>query len=60
MIGEIHIEEGAWVGAQSIVCPGITMKSHSVLSVGSVASSDIEAYSIYRGNPAIKVKDRVI
>ena len=60
IIGEIHIEEGAWVGAQSVVCPKVTMKSHSVLSVGSVASSNLEAYSIYRGNPAIKVKDRVI
>lgn len=60
MVGEIHIEEGAWVGAQSVVCPGVTMKSHSVLSVGSVASSDLDAYGIYRGNPAIKIKERVI
>ena len=56
----IHIEEGAWVGAKAVVCPGVTMKSHSVLAVGSVASADLEAYGIYRGNPAIKIKERVI
>lgn len=60
MIGEIHIEEGAWVGAKAVVCPGVTMKSHSVLTVGSVASDDLDAYGIYRGNPAIKIKERVI
>ena len=60
IVGEIHIEEGAWVGAKSVVCPGVTMKSHSVLAVGSVASHDLDAYSIYRGNPAVKVRDRVI
>lgn len=60
MIGEIKLEEGVWAGAQSVVCPGVTMKSHSVLSVGSVATKDCEAYSIYQGNPAVKVKDREI
>lgn len=60
MIGEITLEDGVWVGAKTVVCPGVTMKTHSVLSVGSVASSDLDAYSIYRGNPAVKVKDRVI
>lgn len=58
--GPITLEEGAWIGAQSTVCPGVTCKSHSVLSVGSVASKDLEAYSIYRGNPAVKVRERGI
>lgn len=36
------------------------MKSHSILSVGSVATKDLEAYGIYQGNPALKVKERKI
>lgn len=60
MVGEIKLEDGAWIGAKSIVCPGIICKSHSVLSVNSVAVSDLEAYSIYQGNPAVKIKERVI
>lgn len=59
-IGAITLEEGVWIGAQSLVCPGITCKSHAVLSVKSVASKDLDAYGIYRGNPALKVKDRNI
>lgn len=60
MIGDITIEDGAWVGAKTVVCPGVTMKSHSVLTVGSILSSDTEEYSIYRGNPAVKIKERII
>jgi putative colanic acid biosynthesis acetyltransferase WcaF len=60
LVGEIVLQEGAWVGAQSVVCPGVTCCSHSVLSVGSVAVSDLEPYSIYQGNPAVKVRARAI
>lgn len=60
MVKPIMIEDGAWVGAQSTVCPGVTMHTHSVLAVGSVTSNDLESYGIYRGNPAVKVANRII
>lgn len=56
----IVLEEGSWIGANATVCPGITVKSHAVLTVGSIATKDLEAYSIYQGNPAVKVKGRLI
>ena len=59
IVKPIVLEDGAWVGAKAVVCPGVTMKSHAVLAVGSVATSDLEAWTIYQGNPAVKVKDRV-
>lgn len=60
MVGKITLKEGSWVGAGAMVCPGVTIHSHAVLSVCSVATKDLEAYSIYQGNPAVKVRDRVI
>lgn len=60
MLGPITLEAGAWVGAQATVCPGVTLHSHAVLTVGSVATSDLEANTIYQGNPAKAVKTRVI
>lgn len=60
MIGEIILEDGSWIGAQSIVCPGVTAHSHAVLGVSSVANRDLDAYCIYQGCPAIKVRERVI
>lgn len=60
IIGEIHLEEGVWIGAKSIVCPGVTCRSHAVLAVGSVATKDLDAYGIYQGNPALKVRERIL
>ncbi|MFD1628587.1 WcaF family extracellular polysaccharide biosynthesis acetyltransferase [Pseudopedobacter beijingensis] len=56
----IILEEGVWIGAKAIVCPGVTCYSHSVLSVGSIATKNLDPYNIYQGNPAIKVRERVI
>tara|TARA_R110002049_G_scaffold261136_2_gene437244 strand:+ start:7781 stop:8329 length:549 start_codon:yes stop_codon:yes gene_type:complete len=60
IVKPIDLEEGVWIGAKSIVCPGVTCKSHAILSVGSVASKDLEAYTIYQGNPAIKIRERIV
>lgn len=58
--GPINLEEGCWIGAQSVVCPGVTCKSHSILTVASVATQDLEAYGIYQGNPAVYKRQRRI
>ncbi len=54
----IVIEQHAWVGAKSRVGPGITIKEGAVLTLGAVACRDADAWSVYSGNPAKKVKDR--
>lgn len=59
-VDPIVLEDGVWIGARSLVAPGVTCHSHSVLAVMSVASDDLQAYGIYRGNPAVKVRDRQI
>jgi putative colanic acid biosynthesis acetyltransferase WcaF len=59
-VAPIDLEDGAWIGAQSVVCPGVKVLSHAVLAVKSVATSDLQPFSIYQGNPAMKVKERVI
>jgi putative colanic acid biosynthesis acetyltransferase WcaF len=58
--GSIILEDGVWIGAKAIVNQGITVGSHAVLTSGSVATQDIQPYSVYQGNPAVKVRDRVI
>lgn len=59
-IGTIRLEDGVWIGAKTVVCPGITCCSHAILTVGSVANRDLDAYGIYRGNPAVKIRERRI
>lgn len=60
IVGEINIEDGVWVGARSVICPGVTLKSHSVITAGCVVSSDTEPYTIYRTSETLAVKSRVI
>ncbi|PWS31705.1 WcaF family extracellular polysaccharide biosynthesis acetyltransferase [Pedobacter paludis] len=60
MVKPITLEDGVWIGASSKVCPGITLYTHSVLSLGSVATKNLEAYGIYQGNPAQFIKERKI
>ncbi len=60
ILGEIKLEDGVWIGARSIVCPGVTCFSHSVLSVSSVAATNLQAYCIYKGNPATLSAERNI
>jgi len=60
LIEPITLEDGVWVGAQSMLTPGTFCETHSVLSVQSVSCGTLEAYSIYRGNPSKKTKNRVM
>ena len=60
MVGEIQLEEGCWIGAKSVVGPGVIVGSYSVLTVGSVATQNLDSHMIYKGNPAQIVKERII
>ena len=60
ILGEIVLENGVWIGAKSIVCPNVICKEHSILSVASVATNNLEPYTIYQGNPAIEKRKRNI
>jgi putative colanic acid biosynthesis acetyltransferase WcaF len=60
IVGKIILENGCWIGAKSIVCPGVTCGSHSVLAAGSVATTNLAPYTIYQGNPAQLKRERII
>ena len=59
-VSEIILEQGTWIGTKAVVCPGVLCGEHSVLAVGSVATSNLEAYTIYQGNPAVQKRKRVV
>ena len=56
----IKIEDGAWIGAKTTVCPGVTVHHNAILTVGSVATMDMVENWIYQGNPAVKIRERKI
>ncbi|SFF94694.1 putative colanic acid biosynthesis acetyltransferase WcaF [Novosphingobium sp. CF614] len=54
----IEIGEHAWVAADAFVGPGVRIGTGAVLGARAVTFDDLDAWTIYRGNPAEAVKRR--
>jgi putative colanic acid biosynthesis acetyltransferase WcaF len=59
-LGKIHLESGSWVAARATVGPGVTIGRGAILSLGSTASKSLEPMTIYAGNPAVPIRQRII
>jgi acetyltransferase-like isoleucine patch superfamily enzyme len=53
----IVIKKCAWIGAGSIILPGVTIGEYSVVGAGSVVTKDVEPYTLVAGNPAHFIKN---
>ena len=58
IVRPITIGQSAWIAAKACVGPGVTVGESAVLVLGSTALSDLEAWSVYVGSPAERVKQR--
>jgi len=47
----VTIEDNCWIGAGTIICPGVTIGENSVIGAGSVVTKDIPSNSVAVGNP---------
>lgn len=58
IVKPIVLENGCWLGAKSVICPGVNCGSHAVLAVGSIATTSLLPWTVYQGNPAVKIRTR--
>ena len=60
MTGELTVKIGdfSWIGASSIILPGVTIGEGAVIGAGSVVTRNVPPFSIVAGNPASKIGDR--
>ncbi len=56
----VILEDGSWIGARAVVYGGVNCGTHSILGINSVAESNLQSYTIYKGNPAVPVMKRII
>jgi len=55
MAKPVVIEDGTWVGAGSIILPGVVIGRGCVVSAGSVVKASIPPNTLVAGNPAVSV-----
>ena len=56
----IEIRDGVWVGAKTILLPGVRLGIHAIAAAGSVVTGQVPDNTIVMGNPARPVKRRTI
>lgn len=53
----VVIEDNVWIGANSLILPGVTIGYGSVVAAGSVVTKSIPPMVVAGGNPARVIKD---
>lgn len=54
----VVIEDDVWIGANSVVLPGVTIKKGAIVAAGSIVTKDVPQYAIVCGNPSKVLKYR--
>jgi maltose O-acetyltransferase len=49
--GDVTIEDGVWIGANSTVIPGVRIGQKAVIGAGSVVCRDVPPFTVAVGNP---------
>jgi len=57
LIGKpVHIKKNAWIGANAVILPGVTIGENVVIAAGAVVSKDVPDNTIVGGIPAKMIK----
>ena len=48
----VRIEQGAWLGANTVVMPGVAIGAGAVVGAGAIVTRDVAAHTIVAGVPA--------
>lgn len=54
--GDVIIEDGVWIGANSTILPGVRIGKKAVIGAGSIVTKNIPPFCIAIGNPCKPVK----
>ena len=52
----IIIETGSWIGAKSVILPGVKIGMNAVIGAGSVVTKNVPPFSVVGGSPAKLLK----
>ena len=52
----VTIGNDCWIGANTVILPGVTIGEHSVVAAGAVVTKDVPSHSLVAGVPARIIK----
>lgn len=52
----VVLKRGCWIGANSIILPGVQVGENAVVGAGSVVTKSVPARTVVAGNPAVIIK----
>ena len=52
VFGKIVVEDGAYIGACSMIMPGVTIGEGALVAAGSIVTKSVAPYTVVAGNPA--------
>jgi acetyltransferase-like isoleucine patch superfamily enzyme len=55
---KVNIGDDVWIGARSIIMPGVSIGNHAIVAAGSVVTKNVKEWEIVGGNPAKFIKKR--
>jgi len=57
--GIIMIKTGAWIGANAVILPDVTIGKGAIVAAGAVVTKDVRDFEIVGGLPAKKIGSRI-
>lgn len=54
----VFIEDDVWIGANSVILPGVNIGKGAIIAAGSIVNKDVMPYTIVGGVPARFIKSR--
>ncbi len=56
--GGIVIGDGVWLGANSVILPGVRIGDGAIVAAGAIVTKDVEPFAIVAGSPARVIRTR--
>lgn len=57
ILKSVKVKKNAWIGAGTIICPGVIIGENSVIGAGSIVTKDVPDNTVYAGVPAKFIKN---
>jgi acetyltransferase-like isoleucine patch superfamily enzyme len=54
--GAVHVDDGAFIGINAVILPGVRIGQNAVVGAGSVVTATVPSFTVVAGNPAVIIR----